>query len=94
MAPNIDQPFMTPAAYKNKIYFMWDFIGRTLDMLLRLDAHKPKEDPSGWEDVTSRAMFGNILVHDTTGKLEMMCPDDRGANVQFGEEIENLAAKL
>lgn len=30
MAPNLQQTYMTPAASKNKVYFMWDFIGRTL----------------------------------------------------------------
>jgi len=30
MAPNLQQTYMTPAASKNKIYFTWDFVGRTL----------------------------------------------------------------
>lgn len=30
MAPNLQQTYMTPAASKNKVYFMWDFVGRTL----------------------------------------------------------------
>lgn len=30
MAPNLQQTYMTPAADKNKVYFMWDFVGRTL----------------------------------------------------------------
>ena len=30
MAPNLQQPFMTPAASKNSVYFSWDFVGRTL----------------------------------------------------------------
>ena len=30
MKPNIDQTYMTPAASKNKVYFMWDFVARTL----------------------------------------------------------------
>ena len=30
MRPNLQQTYMTPAASKNKVYFMWDFIGRTL----------------------------------------------------------------
>lgn len=29
MAPNLQQTYMTPAASKNKVYFMWDFVGRT-----------------------------------------------------------------
>ena len=30
MTPNLQQTYMTPAASKNKVYFMWDFVGRTL----------------------------------------------------------------
>jgi len=30
MASNLQQTYMTPAASKNKIYFTWDFVGRTL----------------------------------------------------------------
>jgi len=30
MAQNLHQTYMTPAADKNKVYFMWDFVGRTL----------------------------------------------------------------
>lgn len=30
MAENLQQTYMTPAASKNNVYFMWDFVGRTL----------------------------------------------------------------
>ena len=30
MAENLQQTYMTPAADKNRVYFMWDFVGRTL----------------------------------------------------------------
>lgn len=30
MAPNLQQTYMTPASSKNKVYSMWDFVGRTL----------------------------------------------------------------
>ena len=30
MKPNLEQTFSTPANNKNKVYFMWDFVGRTL----------------------------------------------------------------
>ena len=30
MAPNLYQTYTTPAANKNKVYFEWDFVGRTL----------------------------------------------------------------
>lgn len=30
MRENAQQPYMTPAASKNQVYFVWDFVGRTL----------------------------------------------------------------
>lgn len=30
MQPNLQQTYMTPAVSKNRVYFMWDFVGRTL----------------------------------------------------------------
>ena len=30
MAPNLRQTYSTPATSKNKVYFMWDFVGRTM----------------------------------------------------------------
>lgn len=36
MRPNLDQTFSTPANSKNSVYFMWDFIGRTLVSLFAI----------------------------------------------------------
>lgn len=41
MTRNIDQTYATPAAAKNKVYFMWDFVGRTLGMLYGLPPSLP-----------------------------------------------------
>lgn len=30
MTPNLQQTSMTLAASKNRVYFMWDFVGRTV----------------------------------------------------------------
>lgn len=39
MAPNLQQTYMTPAASKNNVYFMWDFVGRTLVSAITLNIH-------------------------------------------------------
>jgi hypothetical protein len=31
MVPNLQQTYSTPANDKNNVYFMWDFVGRTLE---------------------------------------------------------------
>ena len=77
---------MTPANVKSKIYFMWDFTGRTLQMLEAVDAlavvrSTDSEGGMGldpqlkqlWEEITGRAQFGTVLILDTSGKIEMMC---------------------
>ncbi|KAF1816981.1 hypothetical protein P152DRAFT_5453 [Eremomyces bilateralis CBS 781.70] len=97
MAENKFQTFMTPAAYKNKVYFIWDFVGRTLGMLLMLDPKRPQEDNLGhWSDASGRVEFAKLLIMDKgpDSKLDLMCPDDRGQKVEFGDEIEGLVGEL
>jgi hypothetical protein len=65
MAPNRDQTFMTPAKKKTRVYFMWDFVGRTLGMLYRIPPNLPasvtdKED-NVWMDVVGRS--NSFLLH-------------------------------
>lgn len=60
MTPNNQQTFMTPANSKNKVYFMWDFVGRTIVSILisycidkpHIDAHTKGYLPNLF-DVTS-----------------------------------------
>ena len=69
---------------------MWDFTGRTLQLLEGVDEALAKvessEAESGknlagplkdmWEEITGRAQFGSVLILDTSGKLAMMCEGD------------------
>jgi hypothetical protein len=95
MDQNRGQTYMTPAASKNKIYFMWDFIGRTLGMLAGVDPVRPRGGP--WADILSRCTLSKMLILDTTGKLNAMnrsvgYNDDEG--IEFTEEIKNEAQNL
>jgi hypothetical protein len=47
MAPNFQQTYMTPANSKNRVYFMWDFVGRTL----------------AWPSVNRRPAGESVLIH-------------------------------
>ena len=65
MAPNREQTFMTPAKKKTRVYFMWDFVGRTLGMLYRIPPNLPasvtdKED-NVWMDVVGES--NSFLLH-------------------------------
>ncbi|KAF2398717.1 hypothetical protein EJ06DRAFT_456867, partial [Trichodelitschia bisporula] len=66
MEPNIDQPFMTPANKKSRVYFMWDFCGRTLGMALAIDASLPRSTKKVWEEVNERTVFADVLFHDNS----------------------------
>lgn len=94
MDENREQVFMVPAIYKNKVYFMWDFVGRTLGMMLMLDPTRPQEDhPGVWGDASGRTQkVKELIAGDSSGALDLMCPDDRGQKVEFGKEIEELVA--
>lgn len=102
MEPNMNQTYMTPAASKNKGYFMWDFIGRTLSYLYQsppdLDFETPSEREK-WEDVISRSTLASSLILDTNcGMLDMMVagtyPDQQGRHPELGAEILESARKL
>ena len=100
MEPNREQTFSTPANSKNKVYFMWDFILRTFQILVAKvepqDPYHSGED-GAWEDVMSRSAMAGALIRDMTGKLErgnaaVGYSDDEG--VDFGDEVKELAGKL
>ncbi|KAI4716737.1 hypothetical protein E4T48_07075 [Aureobasidium sp. EXF-10727] len=96
MDPNREQTFSTPANSKNKVYFMWDFVTRSFQMLI---ATVNPKNPGGeaWMDISMRSMLAQQLILDTTGRLESMNQsvgynDDAG--IQFSAEIKAEARKL
>ncbi|KAF2429324.1 hypothetical protein EJ08DRAFT_650537 [Tothia fuscella] len=91
--PNINQTFMTPAASKNKVYFMWDFIGRTLGFLYMVNPERPRGEL--WDDVKSRLCLADVLIRDDE-KLDKMMDDtygDKTDPAEFGEEIVEASKK-
>ncbi|KAJ4369651.1 hypothetical protein N0V83_005413 [Neocucurbitaria cava] len=97
MRPNLEQTFSTPANSKNKVYFMWDFVLRTFQILVaQVNPQNPYRSPT-LGDIVGRATMARGLTLDTEGQLEAMnasvgYSDDAG--VDFGEEIKRLAARL
>jgi hypothetical protein len=94
---------MTPANQKSKVYFMWDFTGRTLGMLNGIEgaaaASLGIEGRGGmtaavkeaWGDIVGRAQFGSVLIFDKSGKIEMMCGGD---TTEFGDEFGQAATAV
>lgn len=74
MSENLQQTYMTPAKSKNKVYFMWDFVGRTRGMLVNVDPSlSPRARRSqAWTDCQSRSALSKMLIQDKSGKLEAM----------------------
>ncbi|THZ49001.1 hypothetical protein D6C90_03594 [Aureobasidium pullulans] len=96
MDANRQQTFSTPANSKNKVYFMWDFVTRTFQMLV---ATVNPRNPSGeaWMDIATRSMLAQQLILDTTGKLESMNQSvgyNHDAGIEFSQEIKTEAEKL
>jgi hypothetical protein len=97
MQPNLQQTFSTPANSKNQVYFMWDFILRTFQILAaQVDPRDPNSSPT-FQDVIGRAVQAKMLTIDDTGMLKKLnasaqYKDDDG--VEFTDEIKNLAGKL
>ncbi|OCL01330.1 hypothetical protein AOQ84DRAFT_350832 [Glonium stellatum] len=99
MASNLSQTYMTPAADKNKVYFMWDYVGRTLGMLCNEVNPQLKGSKKAWEEVIGRISMAKELLLDTKpGMLHMMTeatyPEQKGKHPEFGEEILELARRL
>lgn len=67
----------------------WDFVGRSLGMLMNVSPARPSGEL--WSDVQSRAMMAQMLIKDTTGKLDAMNASvgyNHDAGVTFGGEVE------
>jgi hypothetical protein len=93
MKENIDRPYNEPAKHKNKVYFMWDYIGRTLGMAFSADSSDPKKSPF-WTEARQRAVMGGMMIKGSHLDLDTICPSDRGEKIEFGEDIIKLADEL
>ena len=101
MEPNLTQTFSTPANRKNKVYFMWDFVGRTLHTAYLTPASMndlSQQEKNCWADVQGRArMIRSLLLDEMPGMLDMMVGQGTpgsGQNLELGEEVRQAAAQL
>lgn len=98
MKPNLQQTYMTPAASKIKVYFMWDFVGRTIGNLYNVDPTLSSELKE-WAEVRGRAIFSGMLiagyVEEALERLtESTYLGQKGRHPDFGNEIRLLALDL
>jgi len=90
---------MTPAAQKSRIYFLWDFVGRTLQYLYMVDYAKDLSEMRGQEEEVMRDAIGRealsvVLVNDRVGKTDWMVDANCDVKVQWGEEVARAAGPL
>ncbi|KAF2460447.1 hypothetical protein BDY21DRAFT_369459 [Lineolata rhizophorae] len=74
-----------------KLWWMVDFIGRTLHMFDQLKITSRAQQKELRRDIAERTIFQEILITDTTGKLSMMTMEQPGRQVDFGEEVVRRA---
>lgn len=99
MEPNLNQTFNTPANSKNKVYFMWDFVGRALHFAYLVPASLnglSREEQERWSDVLAKSqMAKGLLLDQMPGMLDMMSgSSNSGEQVELGEEVQQAAAQL
>ncbi|KAI7719727.1 hypothetical protein KC353_g2750 [Hortaea werneckii] len=102
MSRNNEQLFAQPAHEKNTVYFMWDFVGRTITMAYMIDPTLPKNEKDvqdRWVDVVSRSvMAANLLLDQPPGMLDQMVsmsyPNQSGEKPVIGNDIKDAARKL
>lgn len=99
MTRNLDQTFSTPANSKNSVYFMWDFVGRTLHQLYLVPAKTNRlsaKHKEAFQDCHGRAaMAAGLILNQPPGMLEMMvkgAPHDQADPMPaMGQQVEDAA---
>lgn len=104
MRPNLQQTYMTPANSKNRVYFMWDFVGRTLGYLYMIPPDIATErmrtvDRERYSDVLSRnSLTAALILDDKPGMLNELVESayhgQAGQHPDFGEEILEDARRM
>lgn len=91
---NANQPFMQPANSKNRVYAMWDFVGRTLGYIGAVsDPANPERSP-GWDDITGRTRMAQMLIEDPQKcdlMFSMSWQGEFDRRFPFGDEVAAAA---
>jgi len=90
MEPNLAQTFMTPANNKTRIYFLWDFVQRTIWFLNNCNPRNPSSTQSIWEDAVGRHYVAAELV-EMKEMIRAIFPSDE---TPWGEEVERAAKDI
>ncbi|KAK6543381.1 hypothetical protein TWF694_000129 [Orbilia ellipsospora] len=94
---NASQPFMQPANSKNRIYAMWDFVGRTMGMITSVGSPSNPSGDGMWVDALGRSQMANMLIQNQD-MGDQMHQASWGAGFdrrwEFGDEVKAAAAAV
>ncbi|KAF3927531.1 hypothetical protein AA313_de0202707 [Arthrobotrys entomopaga] len=94
---NAEQPFMQPASSKNRIYAMWDFVGRTVGIMARVRNPRDPSDEEVWVDAVGRTQMANMLIQDQDLGDQMHEVSWRAGfdrRYDFGDEVKAAATAV
>lgn len=89
---------MTQQGRNPTIYFTWDFVQRSRQMLRDLPKVQLEQGRRAakeqYSDAIQRTIFSKILINDTTGKLAIMTGGDPRNPVDFGDAVKQKAEEV
>ncbi|EGX51802.1 hypothetical protein AOL_s00043g821 [Orbilia oligospora ATCC 24927] len=97
---NAQQPFMEPAKSKNRVYAMWDFVGRTMGILLnnvRSYSNPGRSQDEAWRDAVGRSQLADMLLQDESrgdSMHRMTWGSGFDARFPFGDEIKQASTAV
>ncbi|KAK6334039.1 hypothetical protein TWF696_002543 [Orbilia brochopaga] len=85
---------MQPANSKNRVYAMWDFVGRTMGMINNIQSPNNLARNSVWKDVVGRSIMANMLIQDESKgdqMHQMTWRDGFDRRFPFGDEVKQAS---
>ncbi|KAK6339987.1 hypothetical protein TWF730_001764 [Orbilia blumenaviensis] len=95
---NAEQPFMEPAKSKNRVYAMWDFVGRTMGILIngvQSPSNPGRMRDAAWKDVVGRTQMADMLIQEQArgdSMHQMSWGSGFDTRFPFGDDIKQASA--
>ncbi|KAI9840811.1 MAG: hypothetical protein M1837_001284 [Sclerophora amabilis] len=91
-------PLWTPPQPNKVLYFMWDFVNRSRQMLRDLPTVRQEKGQAAaaeqLTDVVGRCSFSKMLMDDAEGKMGMMMGGDPRNPLDFGDPVRVKAKEV
>jgi hypothetical protein len=89
MAPNRDQIFMVPSNKKSRVYYLWDFVQRTICYLNIVNPNSPSG--KDWANAVNRSAMTKAIILDDRGMSHAMFQDDK---TPYGDDVMAIAREM